>query len=91
MALKFDRYERNPLRELDQWLGFWHPKLGLPNVIALQRYIKFTRCLISIILSYHLLKLANEDNSRLGSSTNPHQLADDAVLIHIATSKLRQP
>ena len=52
---------------------------------------QFSRCIISIILSHHLVRMANTHDHEPRSSAHPHRITDNCHLISCPAQNLHQP
>ena len=85
-----------PIREAITWrirsvFQLCSPKYRFTHKTPWEGRPQFSRCIISISLSHHLVQMANTHDHELRPSAHPYRITDNCHLISFLTQNLHQP
>ena len=77
LALRNNRYKRQPDGGLSQHFLLYSPKYRITYKAPLEFRTRFSRCIISISISHHLVRMANTHDLELRPSSHPYRITDN--------------
>ena len=87
---RYNRYERQPTGGFNQHFQPWRPKYRFTYKAPWECRPQFSRCIISIRFSHHLVRIANTHDHELRPSAHPCRITDKRHLISCPAQNLHQ-
>ena len=91
LALRNNLYKRIPAGGLSHHFQRYSPKYRFTYKASWECRLQFSRCIISISLSHHLVQMANTHDHELRLSTHPYGITYKFHLIFCPAQNLHQP
>ena len=91
LALRNNRYERQSTGGFGQYFQLCSPKYWFTHKSPWECRPQFSRCIISIILSHQLVRMANTHDHELRASAHPYRITDNCHLVSCPAQNPHQP
>ena len=91
LALRNNRYERQSTGGFGQYLQLCSHNSRFTHTTPWECRPQLSRCIVSISLSHHLVRMANTHDHELRPSAHPYRITDNFHLISCPAQNLHQP
>ena len=91
LALRNNRNERQSTGGFGQYFQLCSPQYRFTHKTPWECRPQFSRCIISISLSHHLVRMANTHDHELRPSAHPYWITDNCHLISCPAQNIHQP